>query len=794
MSRGPRSEEVAGSSRGEGSLPYLGDGYSHLVGANFVIQAFRKPLYGDRFLEVSYDYIYDKGQIEIFIGATGSISLAKELYLQTVAHEKMARCMAFISKIDPATSFDIIYVVPESIATQVLNDEEDQRHTLTRCPTLEKELEEGIVKKNANGHICDVNWNKVDFRVKGGMRAVILEKAKANKDKKKKVRVNVVTFDGMLPPEIVARDDNLESQNMNVSHISHREVDEKKRENAQGELDQLIDGTKDLVKKGKGKEAAGKKRKMVLRSEAEEGVSIDEVVKKLLEETEITLSWKEAVALVPKFREKLKKMVERRKVEVNSLRLFPQHVERAPPGTKMRFGNMSCGYLNISVNDVKVKALTNGVVVVQRDMLKVMEDICPEVTFSYIDDNPVKGPIEQDETLVDGRVRRFVWEPAQGVAKVLERLFKYNLTASGPKSLLFQREVTILGFRCFLEGRSPDPKKVDKILNWSMPLRMVGEVRSFLGVCSFWRIFIPAFSRIAEPLREMVRQGASLGWSDQREKDARTLQDKLRDGGVVLGVPYFDDERERSFIIEADGGPIALGGVLVQRDENGKERPLRFESRTLNSVERGYIQFRKELLAILHCLKVFRHYIMGRRFILRTDSTAVIGAVKRHQQVDATVSRWIAHIRTYDFVLEKVPTDKNRADGLSRVEWGSIDDESLEEAPFVDEFLMGDDDEGLPPAPNCYTTSVRATSREDCWGEKEDPYLHYLLIQEDEEEKWYGMVEQTVVAAHELAESSRMVERRLNEIEDGSEDLEQGKDDEVPYSQMKTTRFRITRQ
>ncbi|GBG60179.1 hypothetical protein CBR_g3423 [Chara braunii] len=268
----------------------------------------------------------------------------------------------------------------------------------------------------------------------------------------------------------------------------------------------------------------------------------------------------------------------------------------------------------------------------------VMEDICPEVTFPYIDDNPVKGPKEKDETLVNGRVRRFVWDHAQGVAKLLERLVKYNLTVSGSKSLLFQREVTILGFRCFLEGRSPNPKKVDKLMNWPMLLKTVGEVRSFLGVYSFWRIFIPGFAKIAEPLREMVRQGASLGWSDQREKVARTLQDKLRDGGVVLGVPYFDDERERSFIIEVDGGPIALGGVLVQRDENGKERPLRFESRTLNSVERGYIKFRKELLAILHCLRVFRHYIMGRRFILRTDSTAVIGAVKRHQQVDVMVT------------------------------------------------------------------------------------------------------------------------------------------------------------
>ncbi|GBG85782.1 hypothetical protein CBR_g40591 [Chara braunii] len=127
MSGGPRSKEVVGPSRGKGPVPYLGDGYNHLVRADFVIQAFWKPLYGDRFLEVSYDYIYGKGRIEILIGGTGSISLAQELYLRSVADKEMARCMAYISKIDPTTSFDISYVVPESMATQVFNDEEDQR-------------------------------------------------------------------------------------------------------------------------------------------------------------------------------------------------------------------------------------------------------------------------------------------------------------------------------------------------------------------------------------------------------------------------------------------------------------------------------------------------------------------------------------------------------------------------------------------------------------------------------------------------------------------------------------------
>ncbi|GBG59312.1 hypothetical protein CBR_g32325 [Chara braunii] len=82
--------------------------------------AFRKPLYGDRFLEVSYIYSGGRGRIEILIGASGDITLAEELYLRSVAGKEMARWMAYICKIDPAAPLDISYVVPESIATRAL--------------------------------------------------------------------------------------------------------------------------------------------------------------------------------------------------------------------------------------------------------------------------------------------------------------------------------------------------------------------------------------------------------------------------------------------------------------------------------------------------------------------------------------------------------------------------------------------------------------------------------------------------------------------------------------------------
>ncbi|GBG73344.1 hypothetical protein CBR_g13065 [Chara braunii] len=114
---------------------YYWDGMMEMV--DFAMQAYRKPLYGDRFLEVSYIYSGWRGRIEILIGASGDIILAEELYLRSVVDEEMARCMAYICKIDPAAPLDISYVVPESIATRVLNDEAPYMESQTTAFTHE---------------------------------------------------------------------------------------------------------------------------------------------------------------------------------------------------------------------------------------------------------------------------------------------------------------------------------------------------------------------------------------------------------------------------------------------------------------------------------------------------------------------------------------------------------------------------------------------------------------------------------------------------------------------------------
>ncbi|GBG72957.1 hypothetical protein CBR_g12676 [Chara braunii] len=195
----------------------------------------------------------------------------------------------------------------------------------------------------------------------------------------------------------------------------------------------------------------------------------------------------------------------------------------------------------IVIRKVTRMGFTNAFAEARRRMLAVAMDMFPEKCEPYIESNPIKGKQEKDETKVHPGIRRFVWDHLQDIKDLLRRFLVYNITASGPKSILAVPKVTILGFRCGAYGRKPDPAKTDKISQWPTPLRTTTE-------------------------------------------------------------------------------------------------------------------FKKEVLAITHCLKPFQAYLFGRRFILRQ----------------------------FDYKIKRIAGIRNKADGLSRV---CITPEGMEEAEPIDAFL-----------------------------------------------------------------------------------------------------------
>ncbi|GBG59194.1 hypothetical protein CBR_g32210 [Chara braunii] len=312
---------------------------------------------------------------------------------------------------------------------------------------------------------------------------------------------------------------------------------------------------------------------------------------------------------------------------------------------------------------------TNGMAVFQRAMIAVLKEFIPEKVEVFLDDFPIKGPVERDETEVFLGVRRFVVDHMSDVRDVLVKLDDANLTVSGTKSRWGVSSIKILGFICDKGGRRPDPEKLEKLMTWPSPLKSITEVRQFLRVVGYLRIFIKGYGEKAEPLSRLLRKTEGWIWGEEQASAMEALKEEFREGGQVLGVPFFEDEEGRPFIISTDAGPNSVGGLLSQKDGEGKERPLRFESRTLNPAERSYSQFKKEVLGVLDCLKAFRHYLYGRRFLLRVDPTALAAVLQKDFSVtDPTIARWMIHIRLYDCRVERISGSKNQvADGLSRL-------------------------------------------------------------------------------------------------------------------------------
>ncbi|GBG61246.1 hypothetical protein CBR_g19778 [Chara braunii] len=179
--------------------------------------------------------------------------------------------------------------------------------------------------------------------------------------------------------------------------------------------------------------------------------------------------------------------------------------------------------------------------------------------------------------------------------------------------------------------------------NYWWPIASNGEFVVGTRPSALECIFIKNFAEKTEQLRKLVRKDQEWEWDEKQEGVVSGLKREFREGGLVLGVSDFEATPKHHFIEETDAGPTALGDILIHADVNGEERSLRFESRTLNGTERNYSQFKRETLAVLHCLTVFRNYLFGRRFVLRVDPTALTDSLKNYAPSDPTIARWLAY-------------------------------------------------------------------------------------------------------------------------------------------------------
>ncbi|GBO33839.1 Transposon Ty3-G Gag-Pol polyprotein, partial [Araneus ventricosus] len=240
-----------------------------------------------------------------------------------------------------------------------------------------------------------------------------------------------------------------------------------------------------------------------------------------------------------------------------------------------------------------------------------------------------------------------------------KRLQNANLKLSPKKCRFFQKEVTYLGHVISAEGVKTDPGKIKAVVDWPCP-ETIHDLRSFLGLCTYYRRFVKNFSTIARPLHKLTETKSNFNWTEECEKSFNCLKQALT-SSPILTYPRTD----KDFILDTDASNEGIGAVLSQNIGN-EERVIAYFSKSLGKPERNYCVTRKELLAIVKSIEHFHHYLYGQKFLLRTDH-ASLRWLLNFKEPEGQIARWIQRLQEYDFEIQhRKGTSHGNADALSR--------------------------------------------------------------------------------------------------------------------------------
>jgi hypothetical protein len=174
--------------------------------------------------------------------------------------------------------------------------------------------------------------------------------------------------------------------------------------------------------------------------------------------------------------------------------------------------------------------------------------------------------------------------------KVASRLTAANLTINLKKSQVCSKHISYLGYIINEKGLTIEPSKITPILNYKTP-KSVHDVRRLIGMCSWYRRFIPDFSKLIAPISDLIsRTKRSIKWNDEAEEAFQKLKAALISEPVLV-PPNFD----REFTIQCDASDVGIGGVLTQVDDEGNERVISYYSKKLTKPEKKYIALRRNV-------------------------------------------------------------------------------------------------------------------------------------------------------------------------------------------------------
>lgn len=260
-----------------------------------------------------------------------------------------------------------------------------------------------------------------------------------------------------------------------------------------------------------------------------------------------------------------------------------------------------------------------------------------------------------------GQGARTIQEALELLEEALARIKINGLKMDIRKCQFIRSSISFLGYEISLEGRIPDGSRIAAIDKFE-PHVNAKKLYSFLQFANHYRKFIPNFSKITRPLRNLVSKNAEFQWTSEHESIVDNLKSTLKSPPILS---TFRPECQTR--VHVDACQTGLGAVLTQL-QDGKERVIEYASKALNEHGSKLHSNLLECMALHWALtEKFALYLRGGpRFTVFTDNFSLTYLMKKGA-INRRFARWMLDLADYTFdVLHRPGRLNAAADALSR--------------------------------------------------------------------------------------------------------------------------------